>query len=136
APAQITLDWPQDTCAPPHHYTVFRKAPAATSWGAGTTLPGTATSYVDTHVTAGRAYEYKIVKGATHYTGYGYICAGINVALTEERGRLLLVVDRTHAASLTPELGRLQQDLVGDGWTVTRLDVGRNDSVVSVKNLI
>src|SRR5438105_14857599 len=59
-PAQITVSWPQDSCAMPHHYTVFRKAPGATAWGAGTTLPGTATSYIDTHVTAGRAYEYQI----------------------------------------------------------------------------
>src|SRR5581483_9905177 len=33
-------------------------------------------------------------------------------------------------------LDRLQQDLVGDGWTVERLDVNRNDSVPQVKERI
>ena len=55
--------------------------------------------------------------------------------MTENRGKLLLVVDNTYAANLANELAVLQQDLVGDGWTVFRHDVGRNDSVPSVKSL-
>src|SRR5882762_2418430 len=69
SPAQITLSWPQDTVLTPNSYTVYRKAVAATSWGAGTTLAGTATSYTDTSVTAGTAYEYQIVKNTSQYTG-------------------------------------------------------------------
>src|SRR5262245_12248076 len=61
APAQITLSWPQDTNGTPSSYTVYRKAPADTSWGSGTTLDGSATSYVDTSVAVGTAYEYRIV---------------------------------------------------------------------------
>jgi hypothetical protein len=34
------------------------------------------------------------------------------------------------------ELTRLQQDLVGDGWTVLRHDVARNDSVPNIKAII
>jgi hypothetical protein len=136
SPPQITLSWPQDTSVTPSSYTVYRKAPSATSWGAGTTLAGTATSYTDTGVTAGTAYEYQIVKNAGTYYGYGYIQTGINVPLVESRGKVVLVVDNTYAANLAAELTRLQQDLAGDGWTVLRHDVGRNDSVASVKNLI
>lgn len=120
----------------PNSYTVFRRAPGETSWGSGTTLPASATSYTDNNVTVGAPYEYQIVKSTSAYTGYGYVYAGINVPLTENRGKLLLVVDDTYAAQLTNELARLQQDIVGDGWTVTRIDVARNDSVVNVKNLI
>src|SRR5438105_2940413 len=136
APAQITLSWPQDTVLTPNSYTIYRKAPSATSWGAGTTLPGSATTYTDSNVSSGSAYEYQIVKNTSQYTGYGYIYAGVNAPLVDNRGKLLLVVDNTYAASLASELARLQQDLVGDGWMVTRLDVSRSDSVVSVKNLI
>ena len=32
SPAQITLDWPQDTFVVPASYQVSRKAPAATNW--------------------------------------------------------------------------------------------------------
>src|SRR5438105_14971176 len=44
APAQITLSWPQDTVLTPNSYTIYRKAPSATSWGAGTTAPVSATT--------------------------------------------------------------------------------------------
>ena len=133
APGQITLSWPQDQYMLPNTYTVYRKAPEATSWGTGTTLPGTATSYVDNNVVAGTSYEYQVVKATPQYTGYGYIYTGINVPMTDSRGKLLLVVDSTYSAALTNELAQLRQDLVGDGWSVIRLDVGRNDSVTSVK---
>src|SRR5262245_56242852 len=132
----ITLTWPQDSYLLPNSYTVYRKAPGGSSWGTGIRLAGTATSYLDKNVSVGAAYEYQVVKSTSEYTGYGYIYAGMKLALTENRGRLLLVVDNTYAHELTNELSQLQQDLVGDGWLVTRLDVSRNDSVTTVKNLI
>ncbi|PWU16241.1 MAG: hypothetical protein C5B50_13945 [Verrucomicrobia bacterium] len=136
SPAQITLSWPQDVNLTPNNYTIYRKAATDTSWGSGTTLPGTVTTYTDNNVTLGIAYEYQIVKVTSLYNGYGYIYSGINVPMTENRGKLLLVVDNTFSVSLTNELARLQQDLVGDGWTVIRHDVNRSDSVASVKSWI
>src|SRR5882724_11234972 len=76
-PAQITLAWPQDTCALPNSYAIYRKAPNGTAWGAGTILPGSSTSFTDTNVTVGMKYEYQIVKNAGQYTGYGYLYAGV-----------------------------------------------------------
>jgi hypothetical protein len=136
SPPQITLTWPQDTTGVPNSYTVYRKAPGSTTWGSGVTLPGTTTSYTDTSAAAGTAYEYQVVKSSPTLTGYGYIYAGINAPLVEGRGKVVLIVDSTHAAQLAPELSRLQQDLAGDGWTVLRHDVSRTDSVVNVKNII
>ena len=136
APAKITLNWTQDTTATPSGYTVYRKAPGASSWGAGTSLSGSATSYGDTNVSAGIAYEYQVVRNAATYSGYGYILSGIDVPLVENRGKLVLVVDNTNAPALAAELTRLQDDLTGDGWTVIRHDVARNDSPAAVKNLI
>src|SRR6266516_66280 len=133
APPQVTLSWPQDTLGTPNSYTVYRKAPGATSWGSGTALAGTATSYTDTGVAAGSAYEYQVVKNAGTYSGYGYVEAGVAVPLAENRGKVVLIVDNTYAVNLAAELTRLQQDLAGDGWTVLRHDVSRSDSVVNVK---
>src|SRR5205823_3773114 len=133
---RITLHWQQDALATPASYIVYRRAPGVNSWGTGTILPGTTTTFTDSHVNVGDPYEYEVVKQTSNYTGYGYIYAGINVPLTENRGRLLLVVDHTYAADLAPELDRLKQDLVGDGWTVTRLDVNRDDSPAAVKQQI
>ncbi|MDB6065506.1 MAG: Fibronectin type domain protein [Pedosphaera sp.] len=137
APPQITLSWAQDVIIdPPISYTVYRKPQMGTNWGTGTLLAGTTTSYVDNNVTNGGAYEYQIVRQTSLYNGYGYIYAGLNAPLTEWRGKVLLVVDNTYATNLSSELTRLQQDLVGDGWTVLRQDVARTQSVASVKALI
>ncbi|HET7624330.1 MAG TPA: fibronectin type III domain-containing protein, partial [Verrucomicrobiae bacterium] len=136
SPARITLHWIQDTSMVPASYTVSRRIPGTDVWSFAAALPGSATTYTDADVTVGTSYEYQVVKRTSAYVGYGYIFAGINVPLTENRGRLLLVVDNTYADELTNELARLQQDLVGDGWMVTRIDVARNDSVEHVKSLI
>ncbi|MDO8540955.1 MAG: fibronectin type III domain-containing protein [Opitutaceae bacterium] len=137
SPAQIALVWKQDTNGTPASYAVYRKPPTATNWGSPiTTLPGSSTSFADTNVVAGTIYEYQVVKNAPGYKGYGYVQAGINVPLVDSRGTVILVVDKTYVASLASELRRLEADLIGDGWGVIRHDVGRNDSVVSVKNLI
>jgi hypothetical protein len=136
SPPQITLSWPQDHFILPDSYTIYRKRPTDTSWGTGVTIAGTATSYPDSNVAVGIPYEYQIVKVTSQYAGYGYVCSGIEVPMADSRGKLLLVAENTCAVNLTNELARLLQDLAGDGWTVVRLDVNRNDSVVSVKNLI
>ncbi len=135
SPARINLVWPADSNAT--GYTVGRKAFEATSWTTIATLAGNATSYADSNVSSGAAYEYQISKTTSiGYRGYGYIYAGINAPLIENRGKLVLVVDNTYAADLAFELNRLQQDLVGDGWTVLRHDVARDAAVPSVKAVI
>ncbi len=136
APAQVTLDWLQDAAVAPDSYTIYRRTSGSDSWGNGTTLPGSQTSFVDRSVATGGSYEYQIVKKTSAHTGYGYIQTGIEVPAIENRGRLLLVVDNTHAAELAAELERLQLDITGDGWTVTRLNVDCSASVQSVKSLI
>lgn len=136
SPAKITLNWLQDTNGTPASYTVYRKAPSDASWGTGTTLAGTALTYTDSNITTGIAYEYRIVKATSGYTGYGYIETGIDIPAIENRGKVILIVDRTMATPLAAELARLNLDLRGDGWTVLRHDVGREDSVSSVKDII
>ena len=136
SPPRINLSWPQDSVVIPNNYTVYRKPINGTSWGTGTVLPGTTTNFVDNAVSVGSAYEYQIIKNTSLYTGYGYIYAGANAPLIEARGKVVLLVDNTYAAQLTNELGRLQQDLVGDGWIVLRHDVSRNDTVPNIKAII
>ena len=136
SPAKITISWPQDERYAPSSYTIYRRLPGASSWGTGTVLSGSTTSYADTNVAAGTAYEYRIVKVTSAYPGYGYIQTGINIPLVENRGKVVLIVDNTYAANLATELTRLERDLTGDGWTVLRHDVSRTATVPSVKALI
>lgn len=136
SPPQIQLNWVQDSIATPESYTVYRKGLNATSWGIGTVLPGTATTFTDTNVVVGAAYEYQVHKIAAGYQGYGYLYSGIEVPLVEKRGTVLLIVDATYSSNLAAELGRLRQDLVGDGWSVIRQDFPREASVADVKGFI
>jgi hypothetical protein len=134
SPARIILQWPADSRAT--GYTVSRKRIHDTSWSSPVSLPGSATSWTDSNVSVGSAFEYQLTKTAPTYNGYGYIYAGINAPLTEHRGTVILVVDNTHAGALASELNRFRQDLIGDGWTVVRRDVSPQDSVPSVKATI
>lgn len=133
-PAQIVLSWPADT-VPATGFTVQRKAVNDTAWGPGTELPGSATTYTDTNVVEGTLYEYQITKRAD-VTGYGYIVAGVNVPLVDERGRVILVVDNTLINLLAPEIEQLRLDLIGDGWRVTQINVSRTATPASVRDQI
>jgi hypothetical protein len=136
SPPAILFSWPQDVATFPRYYTVSRKTPEATAWGPAIVLPGDSTSYLDTNVIQGVAYEYQFYKYTTDHVGYGYICSGIQLPMLERRGKIVLLVDQAHSADLSFELNRLQQDLVGDGWLVLRHDVARSTSVPEVKALI
>ena len=59
-PAHITLNWEPDHYGA-DSYTVFRKFKTDLTWGAGVSLPGTATRNTDFDVSAGNAYEYQII---------------------------------------------------------------------------
>jgi hypothetical protein len=135
SPAQIVLSWPTET-SPISSYTVSRKELGAGSWTALTTLPGTAQGFTDNDVSAGRIYEYQIVQQGSFFTGYGYVAAGLEVPAVDSRGKLILVVDNTHGTTLANELRTLEEDLVGDGWTVVRRDVNRTDSPALVREII
>lgn len=138
SPPQITVKWPGWPASTTNSYTVYRRAPGGTTWGtAVATLPKTATNYVDTTVSVGTVYEYRVSRAPTSgATAHGYIYSGIDVPLVENRGKIILVVDNTMAAPLAVELARLTRDLAGDGWEVIRRDVARNASPATVKDII
>jgi hypothetical protein len=137
-PPQITLTWPADPDAT--GYTLYRKQRDDTVWGTATILATNGASYVDSNVVVGATYEYQIRKtareGTTSYNGVGYILAGMEGPLVEFRGKVILLVESTYAASLSNELTRLQLDLAGDGWTVLRRDVWRTNTPPQIKAII
>ncbi|MEZ4756941.1 MAG: fibronectin type III domain-containing protein [Flavobacteriales bacterium] len=134
-PPSITLTWathPNTT-----GFTIYRKLRSATSWGSAiATAPGSATSYTDNSVSAGTAYEYRVVRSASSGTGNGYISTGVDVPMEDFRGKIVLLVDQELAGPLTNELQQLTQDLRADGWSVLRSDVSRTASVASVRNVV
>lgn len=134
-PAAITLQWrPLKNSSA---LTLSRKTRAASSWSPIATLPAGATTYTDAGILPGIGYEYRLLPQSwSHLSPTGYIYAGLDLPLVETRGKIILLVDSTHTSALESELGRLQQDLMGDGWDVVRRDVSRQQSAIQVKEIV
>lgn len=90
----------------------------------------TTEAYTDTGVTLGQIYEYRAY--LENPTGGGpsspaeHVCAALNAPVTEARGKIVLLVDRTLTNQIESSLSQLKQDLAGDGWSVLRYDVPRH----------
>jgi len=135
SPPALTFQWPLDTAAV--NYTVSRKLKGGITWSTiAAGLSDTTTQFTDQNVAAGNAFEYRFVKYMATYTAYAYTYSGIEVPETEQRGKIILLVDSVFTLPLEQELNLLMLDLKGDGWTVIRHDVSRYDSVPYIKNLI
>ena len=78
-PPTIRLRWPQDRCAIPNNFILFRKRLNEPSWGKPTWLSGERLSFEDTNIVRGIGYEYQLIKVTSAYNGYGYIYAGIEL---------------------------------------------------------
>ena len=133
SPARITLKWNSDPNAT--GYNISRRN--GNSWDTVATVGGSTLTWSDSNVSVGQSYEYRISKTTSvGYKGASFLLAGINAPLKDNLGKVILVVDNTYASQLSAELQRLEWDLAGDGWTVIRRNVSRNDSATSVKNVI
>ncbi|MBL7806628.1 MAG: T9SS type A sorting domain-containing protein [Saprospiraceae bacterium] len=143
SPPGITLKWVLDTLN--GGYTIRRKAKNDLVWvDSLVSLGAGSTSWTDTNVTVGVAYEYQIIKSlpafpfpnGTPNFGSGYIYSGIKVPPVHHRGACLVVVDSTFKQLLAPEIIRLLADIEADGWNAHAIYVDRNDPVTVVKSYI
>jgi hypothetical protein len=67
---------------------------------------------------------------------FGHIFAGIAYPAPEQWGTVLLLVDAPVADSLAAELGRLELDMIRNGYRVCRRDVPEDTPVTEVKDII
>ena len=67
---------------------------------------------------------------------FGFIQAGIKCPENEQRGTTLMVIEAGLRGWLQDELALYQNDLVGDGWMVSQIEVHSTDPIVSVKEKI
>jgi hypothetical protein len=133
SPAQITLQWSSDGNAT--GYEISRNN--GSGWNTVGSVGGGSSSWTDSNVSNGGAYEYRIIRNTSvGYRGTGYIYAGINAPLKDSRGKVILLVDNSLSDSLSSELKRMEWDLAGDGWTVLRHDVSRSDTPPNIKSII
>lgn len=128
----VHLKWPFHPEAV--SYNVYRKARTDSTWTLRTPVPldSNNVGWAET-VPQGQAFEYQVERvthnfyGPLDGTAYGFVYAGNRVALTESRGRVLLVVDQTRASAISAELTRYRRDLLADGWTVQQILVARDN---------
>ena len=133
---QITLDWINDGTA--NTYIVYRRNSIAVSWGAPiSTLSSSTFNYVDSSVSIGIAYEYKVIKTSNPY-GYGYINTAIELPAVVNKGIIILVIEDAYIGNTNFDsaIDQTIADIENDGWIVERLNVNRNDSVTSVKTSV
>jgi len=138
-PPQITLNWALRLATNITGQTLYRRLKGETSWTILATLSTNTTAYTDSNVVSGVEYEYWLYRSLNGYYPYradGYLSAGIHVPFVENRGKVILIVDDSMTNALAPELSQLQQDLVGDGWTVICHDVPRMSVEPSETNSI
>ena len=133
-PSRIALSW--RPTGDEREWLVRRKGVTAGAWEPGVVLPASQTSFVDSNVALGQSYEYSVTKYPDPTRGSGYIAAGMNIPLVEDRGNIILIVDNTFSLSLGTELARLESDMAGDGWKVIRHDVSRGESPATIRTLI
>ena len=138
SPASITLHWPKDSSAVTG-FKIYRKLktdPTFTTLKASPTA--TDTTYTDNTVSIGTYYEYEIIKTvkSSAYYGFGYIASGIEVPVTEARGKLILLYDKTFVTTLSVEIARLVLDMTEDGWSVISHAVDITDSVTGIQAII
>ncbi len=111
--------------------------PAPRYVAAGTLSP-TMLVFEDTAVTLGQQPEYQLtcrfVSPAVKVEQYHVV--NVRASDREDRGVVLLVIDNTKATALAPELDRLENDLVDDGWGVVRELVSPGDTPPSVRSQI
>lgn len=117
APPRVTLHWVSSNGKP---VTIRRRVAGEPNW---TVLSTNATGmvFVDDSSTLrrGGVYEYEIDQRT--------LFVSIDAPPVENRGRVIVLVDRTVAAPLKQSLDDWTADLVGDGWEVIRHEVPRHD---------
>lgn len=128
----ITLSWSLRQNANITGQQVYRRLKGEANWILQATLSSTDTLWADTTAMPGVEYEYWMKRTYTTISPsnpLGYLSAGYNLPMVEDRGTLLLLVDDTMLAPLGPEIDQLKRDLTADGWTVQVISAARRDSL-------
>jgi hypothetical protein len=141
----ITLAWDAEPTAT--SLSVWRRPPGTATWTLLANLPVTDTTFADSSALPGVMYEYRVKRHVPQpppvradADQFGIIAAAHDLPLTENRGRVVVVVDNTMTSPLAAELAQLRTNLAGDGWTVryhtsARQSVGFDDETSGAARL-
>lgn len=122
SPASLTLSWRLGTGSP---VSVKRRLYPSSSWGTPLQTSYYPNRLTNSDLVVGQRYEYSIAN--TGSSASEYFFTGIAATPVEFRGRVMLVVANDITNSLFSDLEMFRTNLVGDGWTVARINVPPHD---------
>ena len=120
----ITIQWPLDANA--NRYTIYRKLRNSSNWGGAiANFTKDSTSYVDSKIEVGKAYEYRVTRSNLNdgSVASGFIYAGIKYPSNYNKGSILLLIDSRFQSSLKAEIDQYSSDLINEGWNPIRFVV-------------
>jgi len=133
SPPSIKLTWHR--VKNDSSYNVYRKLRTDATWTTlATNLAPNDTTYTDNTVLPGIGYEYRVSNPPFSVTGYVY--ASLNLPAKHHQGKIILLVDSNYINALAPEINTYEWDLIKEGWSLARVNIGRSQSVASVKQAI
>jgi len=103
----------------------YRRPLGETNWGRPLFEKNTSWSYLDVSLTPGKYYEYFLDSKQDAHLTARFIATALRGQPIHQRGRVLLLIDETVNTALGPDLTKLETDLVGDGWKVSRMKAPR-----------
>ena len=133
----ITIQWPLDANA--NRYTIYRKLRNSSNWGGAiANFTKDFTSYVDSKIEVGKAYEYRVTRSNLNdgSVASGFIYAGIKYPSNYNKGSILLLIDSRFQSSLKAEIDQYSSDLINEGWNPIRFVVPDAWTVVQIREEI
>lgn len=111
------LTWRADTAS--LRYIVYRKSPSeATFKEVAKLISRYDTTYIDTNIAVGIAYDYQVENYRRDYSAYGFIESAIELPLESSSPRVLLIVDDSLSQHLDAHLREFEEVLFHEGWRV------------------
>jgi hypothetical protein len=130
----LTLTWPPNAAAVT--WEVYQKATTTTAWTSLADLPAADTSFTITGITYGTPMDYRVIMvSLSGANAYGYLRGGMDIALPEDAGAVIIVADITYMSEpdYVAAYTRFIDDLKRDGWYTAEIFVSPADPVYEVK---
>lgn len=133
-PPSIKLTWKKSNLNVTG-YNISRKLRNDNSWTLlATNQPLSDTSFTDNTIAPGVGYEYRVSNPSNVVTGYVY--ASVELPAQHFQGKIILLVDSNYITTLSNEIKLFEMNLIAEGWILERFNIGRTQSVASVKQLV
>jgi hypothetical protein len=134
----VKLNWPQINYN--GQYKIYKRVNFTDeNWGVSpfAIIAGNTNGFTDSTVKIGEAYEYRVFKSNTlNNEALGYIYAGNKLVEKLNYDGLILLVDSNYKIPVANQINQLVKDLTAEGYQLSVIYAGRNQSPLTVKKLI